>query len=144
VAPAEGATITRYEVAAICERIMFVHKLYQQQQSPDAGFTDIPDGHWAASAVNIVVDHGLMAGREDGTFGGNETITRRQFAEVMSSLLQIAGIKPFYGSVGGIQMMLDHGLWDRDPDANYRPAEAETKADAYLTFARADALLQTK
>ena len=41
-------------------------------------------------------------------------------------------------------MMLDYYLWDRDPNAEYHPAAAETKADAYLTFARADVMLRLR
>ncbi len=143
-APAADATITRYEVAAMAERIIVVNNLQPQSTAAPVAFVDVPQDHWAASAVQTVVTRGIMSGRDATTFAGNETITRREFAEVMSRLLQLGGIKPYYGSIGGIQMMLDHYIWDRDPNAEYHPEVAETKADAYLSFARADVTLRLR
>lgn len=143
-APAADATITRYEVAAMAERIIAVNNLQSQSTVAPVTFTDIPQGHWAASAVQTVVARGIMSGRDATTFAGNDTIARREFAEVMSRLLQLAGMKPHYGSIGGIQMMLDYYLWDRDPNAEYHPEAAETRADAYLSFARADVTLRLR
>ncbi|HCU36140.1 MAG TPA: trypsin [Armatimonadetes bacterium] len=143
-APAPEATITRYEVAAMAERIIAANNLQSQSTVAPVTFTDIPRGHWAASAVQTVVTRGIMSGRDATTFAGNDSIARREFAEVMSRLLQLGGMKPHYGSIGGIQMMLDYYLWDRDPNAEYHPAAAETKADAYLTFARADVMLRLR
>lgn len=50
--------------------------------------TDIPAGHWAREAVQTVVEAGLIQGFPDGTFRGNENLTRYQAAMIFSRLLQ--------------------------------------------------------
>lgn len=39
-------------------------------------FTDVPAGHWAKDAVDLIVQKGLIQGFPDGTFRGNENLTR--------------------------------------------------------------------
>lgn len=43
-------------------------------------FKDMPDNHWAASAVYDLVKRGITDGFPDGTFRGNEKLTRYQTA----------------------------------------------------------------
>ena len=50
--------------------------------------TDIPAGHWAREAVQTVVEAGLIQGFPNGTFRGNENLTRYQAAMIFSRLLQ--------------------------------------------------------
>lgn len=54
---------------------------------PSGPFPDVPPDHWAADAIRIVKEAGLMTGREDGTFGPNELVTRAQLAVILSRLL---------------------------------------------------------
>ncbi|UQN06594.1 S-layer homology domain-containing protein [Deinococcus sp. QL22] len=51
-------------------------------------FTDVPAGHWAKDAVDLIVQRGLIQGFPDGTFRGNESLTRYQAALVFYRLLQ--------------------------------------------------------
>lgn len=41
---------------------------------------DVPAGHWGAEAVDRAVDQGLVIGFPDGTFRGNDLVTRYQIA----------------------------------------------------------------
>ncbi|WP_424949389.1 S-layer homology domain-containing protein [Deinococcus sp.] len=51
-------------------------------------FTDVPAGHWAKDAVDLIVQKGLIQGFPDGSFRGNENLTRYQAALIFYRLLQ--------------------------------------------------------
>ena len=51
-------------------------------------FSDVPAGHWAKDAVDLIVQKGLIQGFPDGTFRGNENLTRYQAALIFYRLLQ--------------------------------------------------------
>ncbi|AFV75252.1 putative S-layer protein [Thermus oshimai JL-2] len=53
-----------------------------------AQFSDVPAGHWAKEAVEALAAKGLIVGFPDGTFRGNETLTRYQAALIIYRLLQ--------------------------------------------------------
>jgi hypothetical protein len=46
-------------------------------------FKDVPDDHWAADAVYDLVKRGITDGFPDGTFRGNEKLTRFQTAQFL-------------------------------------------------------------
>lgn len=45
-----------------------------------AAFRDIPKGHWAESYVQKLEEIGIVTGFPDGTYRGDESITRYQIA----------------------------------------------------------------
>ena len=49
-------------------------------------FSDVPDDHWAASSVYSLVNMGVTQGYPDGTFRGNNNITRYETAMFISKL----------------------------------------------------------
>ena len=52
-------------------------------------FSDVPAGHWAREALqNLVNNYNCVAGYPDGTFRGNQAITRYEFAAALSGCLQ--------------------------------------------------------
>jgi len=53
-----------------------------------AQFSDVPAGHWAKEAVESLAAKGIIVGFADGTFRGNEPITRYQAALIIYRLLQ--------------------------------------------------------
>lgn len=53
-----------------------------------AQFSDVPAGHWAKEAVEALAAKGLILGSPDGTFRGNENLTRYQAALIIYRLLQ--------------------------------------------------------
>ncbi|WP_022797490.1 S-layer homology domain-containing protein [Thermus islandicus] len=53
-----------------------------------AQFSDVPAGHWAKEAVEALAAKGLLLGFPDGTFRGNENLTRYQAALIIYRLLQ--------------------------------------------------------
>jgi hypothetical protein len=53
-----------------------------------AQFSDVPAGHWAKEAVEVLAARGIISGFPDGTFRGNETLTRYQAALIIYRLLR--------------------------------------------------------
>jgi hypothetical protein len=51
-------------------------------------FSDVPAGFWAAAAVNQLAADGILLGFPDGTFRGNQPLTRYQAAELIQRVLQ--------------------------------------------------------
>jgi S-layer homology domain len=49
-------------------------------------FKDLPDNHWAASAVYDLVKRGITDGFPDGTFRGNEKLSRYQTAVFLAKM----------------------------------------------------------
>ncbi|OAA31304.1 hypothetical protein AT15_07350 [Kosmotoga arenicorallina S304] len=50
-------------------------------------YTDVPEDHWAYDAVMKATSAGLLQGFPDGTFRGDEALTRYQLAESIAKLL---------------------------------------------------------
>lgn len=63
-----------------------------------AQFSDVPAGHWALEAVDVITKRGLIVGYPDGTFRGNENLTRYQAALIFYRLLTQEG----GGQAGGM------------------------------------------
>jgi polyhydroxyalkanoate synthesis regulator phasin len=49
---------------------------------------DVPAGHWASAAIQVAANCGIVRGFPDGTFRGNEPITRYQAAVIIARLLE--------------------------------------------------------
>src|SRR4030066_570468 len=50
-------------------------------------FVDVPLNHWAYDNVQSLAAKGVIIGYPDGTFGGNRTMTRYEFAEAVAKAL---------------------------------------------------------
>lgn len=50
-------------------------------------FKDVEDTRWSKAAIDRCVDEGLLVGFEDGTFRPTETVTREQFATILTRIL---------------------------------------------------------
>lgn len=51
-------------------------------------FPDVPENHWAYEAVKDLKDRGYVTGYPDGTFKGDRTMTRYEFAQLVHNALQ--------------------------------------------------------
>ena len=49
-----------------------------------AGFSDVPAGHYAASAIDTCVAKGIVSGYADGTFKPGNQVTRAQFCVMIA------------------------------------------------------------
>ena len=52
-------------------------------------FIDIPEGHWAETAVTRMTELGVIVGYPDGTFKGDTAISRYESALLLSRLLDV-------------------------------------------------------
>ena len=86
-----------------------------QEATAGAGgpFSDVPADYWAAEVIKQLVDRKILAGYPDGTFGPENTLTRAEFAAVMTRAAGLAG------------QPSDKPAWqDVDPAEWYAPAVA--------------------
>lgn len=74
---APDATTTRAMIVSILARLENV------ASAEDAGFTDVAENDWFATAVNWAAREGIVAGFEDESFRPNEAITREQLAAIL-------------------------------------------------------------
>lgn len=49
--------------------------------------SDVPQNHWAYEAVELLIKEGIIKGYPDGTFKGNQTLTRYELAMIIYRLL---------------------------------------------------------
>lgn len=61
-------------------------------------FPDVPEGHWAYEYVKSLADKGLLEGYPDGTFKGNQPMTRYEIAAMVYRALQNGA--PIDGKMG--------------------------------------------
>lgn len=59
-------------------------------------FSDVPQGHWAYDALDMLAKDGIIEGYPDGTFQGGRTMTRYEMASIVAKATQNGG-----GSLGG-------------------------------------------
>lgn len=48
---------------------------------------DVTESHWAAGAIHLINQAGIMIGYPDGSFGPNDFVTRAQAVTIMNRLL---------------------------------------------------------
>ena len=60
-------------------------------------FSDVPSSHWAYEAVNSMAEKGIIQGFPNGTFKGNQNVTRYQLAMITAKM--IANVEQLGGSV---------------------------------------------
>lgn len=61
-------------------------------------FTDLPKDHWAYPAVRTLVERGILSGYPDGSFQGNNLVTRYALAVSLAKLIE--GGPPGQGPAG--------------------------------------------
>nr|WP_325219478.1 CAP domain-containing protein [uncultured Oscillibacter sp.] len=57
------------------------------------GFSDVPDSHYAASAIKNCVAKGIVSGYNDGTFKPTASVTRAQFCVMLARAFYPDGLK---------------------------------------------------
>ena len=82
---APEATTTRAMIVSILARLENV------TSAESAGFSDVSDGDWYATAVNWAANVGVVNGYEDNTFRPNTAITREQLAAILMNYASYKG-----------------------------------------------------
>lgn len=74
---APNADVTRAEFAAILVRALGLNA------TGAVAFSDVPTSAWYVSAIAAASEAGIITGRADGTFGGNDQVTREEMAVML-------------------------------------------------------------
>lgn len=51
--------------------------------------SDVPQNHWAYEAIDLLIKEGIIKGYPDGTFRGNQNVTRYELAMLLAKLLEL-------------------------------------------------------
>jgi alpha-tubulin suppressor-like RCC1 family protein len=122
---------------------------------PAATFPDVPDTHPYHDAISYLADEGIVAGREDGTFGPDAPVTRQQFAKMIVKTLGYPvtgtevcpfvditvqeGIDPLYPSKY-VAVCAAHGITVGKTATTFAPRDAITHQQLITMVARAAGL----
>ncbi|WBW50514.1 S-layer homology domain-containing protein [Peptoniphilus equinus] len=123
--------MTRAEAAAMLARL----KGYTMTNDVAPNFTDTPSD-WYNTAINAVVEHGLMNGYPDGSFHPNAPITRAEFAKMIQSIDRAnSGDAPFadvenHWGEAAIDQAYGNGRIAGYPDGTFKPDNNITRAEA--------------
>ena len=105
-------------------------------------FYDVPKDHWAFEYIAELVDRGVIAGYEDGSFKPNKTVSRAEFAKIM---VGAAGIVTADNSLYFTDMQ---GHWaipyvnaareylTAYADNTYRPNQAAVREDVTMAMVK--------
>ena len=76
----------RKQVEEMNDRLNAVLGLLDAGKTRD--FPDVPENHWAYEYIRVLAGNGLIQGYPDGTFGGNRSMTRYEFAALLYRALK--------------------------------------------------------
>ena len=89
-----GVSATEFDPEATTTRAMIVSILARLEgvtTAQAAGFADVDDNDWYATAVNWAAASGITSGTGDGNFSPNTAITREQLAAILMNYAQYKG-----------------------------------------------------
>ena len=89
-----GVSATEFDPEATTTRAMIVSILARLEgvtTAEAAGFADVDDNDWYATAVNWAANVGVVNGYEDNTFQPNTAITREQLASILMNYAAYKG-----------------------------------------------------
>lgn len=105
------------------------------------------DNHWAKEAIDRWQTYGMVKGYEDDTFRPNQTITRAEFATILSRVLNLPKAE---GVPSFIDIMMNSDKWYADAvqsvtslglmyveGMNFMPNQAITREEAAYAIAKA-------
>ena len=90
-----GTSPTTFDPSGTVSRGMIVQILYNLEGQPDIeeghDFSDVPEGYWSSDAIAWAVEHGVVGGYGNGTFGPDDNLTREQMAVILFNYANSAG-----------------------------------------------------
>ena len=89
-----GVSATEFAPEQTTTRAMIVSILARLENvttAEAAGFADVDDNDWYATAVNWAANVGVVSGYEDNTFRPNQPITREQLAAILMNYASYKG-----------------------------------------------------
>ena len=139
------ASITRAEVAAILCRLL-EEDVRDQYTTNVHGYSDIPEDAWYRTSVATLSRMKLFGGYPDGTFRGNQTITRAELAAVLARVCDWEDAQKVYktnfNDVKGhwaendIKRIESYNWIQGYGDGTFRPERYITRAETVAMFNR--------
>ena len=77
--------ITRYEMASLISKFVSKSGILTTGAMP---FSDVPEEHWASEFVRKLANRGINEGYGDGTFRGDNNITRYEAAMMLARVME--------------------------------------------------------
>lgn len=111
--------------------LMPVQKGFAEENS----FSDLPQEHWAYSAVMQLVSEGTVSGMGDGTFAPNKQVTRAEFARMIGKT-KTKRQKDF-SDLSAEHWSYEYVMWsgiEGDENNNYRPDTPMLRGDVIYTL----------
>ena len=125
---------------------MLVVATNNYNQDAECEFSDISKTHWAYKYLASAKKAGIINGKDDGTFGLSELITRQDMAVMVFGVLeqeQIGKEVPFADfdavseyAVDSVVVLTGKGIISGFEDNTFRPLEGLTRAEAAKVIAK--------
>jgi len=134
---AEVDHFTKFAVLAVSQ---------SDDEPKPAVFSDIA-GHWAEDVIEHAVSEGIVSGYPDGTFRPNDTVTRAEFAVMLTSALKLTGegsaltftdaAKIPSWARKAVQQAVQAGMISGYEDGTFRPEAQITRSEMAVMIAAA-------
>lgn len=131
--------ITRAEVATIFYRLL-TDEARDENWTRENNYTDVDEDDWFNTPVSTLSAMGIVGGYEDGSFRGNNPITRAEFAAIASRFFVETGFTydpDTFTDVTGSEWFADalatafeHGIIGGYPDGSFQPNKAIARSEA--------------
>ncbi|HPC24168.1 MAG TPA: S-layer homology domain-containing protein, partial [Fervidobacterium sp.] len=109
-----------------------------------ATYKDVPANHWAYDAVEQLSKLGILSGMPDGTFQGNQSLTRYQLAVALYRLMTITNDK-----IAAVEKKIPTTVTTTTPaQTSQIPANIDSQlkslSDQVLSLSNSDKTINTK
>lgn len=133
---APNADITRAQAVVMLSRLLT--EQMDMSKTYTSNFSDVTADLWYANAVGYMANLGIITGYTDGTFRGDNPISRAEFAVIACRFdqLELSGTNPFsdvdddYWAVDYISAASEEGWVLGYSDGTFRPSQNITRAQA--------------
>jgi len=128
--------ITRAEAVAM---LVKAFKFQSGSSRGQTSFNDVPVDHWAAEAIRLAVNAGMISGYDDGTFRRNQSIRRSELAAMIArgmGLKQTSpATRPFpdvdkgHWAAGWLAQLNRLGIISGYRDGSFKPNDSASRAE---------------
>ena len=102
-----------------------------------SSFSDVAGTDWFNKAVSSMANGKYVTGYPDGSFGGNQSITRAEFVAIAArfmdaktATLSFTDVPASYWAAGSISTAVAYGWIDGYTDGSFKPDQPITRAEA--------------
>jgi len=137
------ADITRAEYAAILYRLLR-DEVRAQFETDDCAYSDVPLDAWYRTEVATLTNLGIFVGYPDGTFRGDQTISRAEVAVILAKLhdQKVSSGKTGFSDIrshwaeGDIKTIEKLNWVSGYPDGTFRPDDPISRAETVSVMNR--------